>query len=360
MNLKEKIIMALWKKNEVVVSLENYRHYIRAPKKFGKTTLFANLVKTLYGDYDGGLLVSLGNERGYKAIEGLCVADCPKWSDLMEVVNELVDNKDENNFKLICFDTVDEWVSIAQAELIRLDAKKAGVKRNFNAVFGGYGAGRRMLEDMINAVITKLEDSGYGLFFIGHTKIKDVKEKDGDQYSQLTSNLSADYDGIFSNKADICAMGIIERDITDGRLTGTTRYLQFRSDGFVDAGGRFSNITEKVELSAQNYIDAVKDAIKNEIKTHDTSGDYIEKKAASERKEREDYYEEHKEEIISGEEKEDSCDEIRDKINKAIKEIPVADRKLVQEKLKSNGLPTQFKSITDPEILNKILAIVSE
>lgn len=353
--------MALWKKNEVKVSLENYRHYIRAPKKFGKTTLFANIVKTLYGNLDGGILLSCGNERGFKAIEGLIVADCPTWGDLMAVVNELIETKEENGFKLVCFDTVDEFVSIAQAEVIRLDAKKSGTKRSFNATFGGFGAGRKMVEDMINAVITRLEDNGMGLFFLGHTKIKDVKEKDGDQYSQLTSNLSSDYDGIFSNKADICAMGVIDRDITDGRLTGTTRYLQFRSDGFVDAGGRFSKIAEKVELSAQNYIDAVKDAIKNEIKSHDTTGDYIEKKAAEEQKEREELYEEHKSDAPFDVDDSD-IDAVKDEIMTMMKAFSPAKRKEISETLSDNSLPakpTEIKSVTDIETLNAIKEIIS-
>lgn len=353
--------MALWRKNEVVVSLENYRHYIRAPKKFGKTTLFAEIGKTLYGNYDKSILLNLGNERGFKAIDGLIVADCPTWGDLIAVVNELIDTKEENGFKLVCFDTVDEFVSIAQAEVIRLDAKKSGTKRSFNATFGGYGAGRRMVEEMINSVITRLEDAGMGLFFLGHTKIKDVKEKDGDEYSQLTSNLSTDYDGIFSNKADICAMGVIERDVTDGRLSGTTRYLQFRSDGFVDAGSRFANIVEKVELSAENYIEAVKSAIKTSIKSHDTTGDYIEKKATEEQKEREELYEKHKSDVPFDVDDSD-IDTVKDEIMTMMKAFTPAKRKEISEALSDISLPakpTEIKSVTDIETLNAIKEIIS-
>jgi len=71
-----------------------------------------------------------------------------------------------------------------------------------------------------------------GIVIIGHTKLKDVKEKNGDEYQQLTSNLNADYDGIFANKADIVMTIAVEKNIDEAkRIKGTTRYMWFRTDG---------------------------------------------------------------------------------------------------------------------------------
>ena len=275
--------MALWKKNEVSVDLAHYRHYWRAPKKWGKTTLFANLTQELYGDMGKSLLISCGNERGYSALDGLVYVDCPEWSTLMEVVDELVENKDDNEFRLIGFDTVDEWVSMAQREVIRLEYRKSGERKEFNACLGGYGAGRKKVEELINSVITRLGDCGYGLVFIGHSKIRDIKEKNGDEYQMLTSNLSSDYDGIFANKADICMMGTIEKNIDGGFVQDAERYMVFRGDGYIDAGGRFANIDSKVEASATNYIKTVTDAIRKSIKSHEATDEYIETKMKQER-----------------------------------------------------------------------------
>lgn len=358
--------MALWKKNEVTVDITNYRHYWRAPKKWGKTTLFANLIKELYGDMSHGLLISCGNERGYLALDNLMVADCPDWSTLMEVVDELVENKGENSFSIIAFDTVDEWISMAQKEIVRLDYKKSGTKHEFNACFGGYGAGRRKVDELINSVITRLESSGYCLVFIGHTKIKDIKEKNGDEYQMLTSNLSTDYDSIFANKADICMMGVIEREITDGHVDGVSRWMYFRGNGYIDAGGRFEDIADRVEVSAKNYIDTVKDAIKNSIKSHDATDEYIESKSKQEKKEKEDYYNSHKEDLMETDEldveirKDEECKNLKAEIKGVLSSLSPEDKKAKRAALKEAGLPDQFAKVTDIAILNQILEVVSQ
>lgn len=358
--------MALWKKNEVSVDIAHYRHYWRAPKKWGKTTLFANLVKELYGDMDKGLLISCGNERGYSALDSLVYVDCPEWSDLMELVDELVDNKDDNSFKILGFDTVDELVSMAQREVVRLEYRKSGERKEFNACLGGYGQPRKKVEDLINSIITRLGDSGYGEIWIGHTKIRDIKEKNGDAYQMLTSNLSTDYDGIFANKADICMMGTIERDIDNGFVQDIERYMNFRSNGYVDAGGRFANIADKVEISAKNYIDTVTEAIKNSIKSHDATDEYIANKLEQEQKERDDYYHEHKERLMQDDpnmtdvtSEADACDALKAEIKTVIKSLSQDKQKELKEKLKSAGLPIQYTKLTDTTVLQKILDIVS-
>ena len=358
--------MALWKKNEVSVDLAHYRHYWRAPKKWGKTTLFANLIQELYGNSEKGLLVSCGNERGYSAIDSLMYVDCPEWSTLMEVVDELIDNKEDNSFEIIGFDTVDELVSMAQREVVRLEYRKSGERKEFNACLGGYGAGRRKVEELINSIITRLGDSGYGLIFIGHTKIRDIKEKNGDEYQMLTSNLSSDYDGMFANKADICMMGVIEKNIEDGFIQDAERYMVFRGDGYVDAGGRFADIESKVEASAKNYIKTVSDAIRKSIKSHEVTDEYIETKKKQEKEAREKYYQENKEKLMNDEPDEDEyekniqkCNELKSEIKKTIFQLDSNAKKEMQEKLKSAGLPVNYTKLTDASVLSQILETVS-
>lgn len=359
--------MALWKKNEVSVDLAHYRHYWRAPKKWGKTTLFANLGRELYGDMNKILLISCGNERGYSALDSLMYVDCPEWSTLMEVVNELVENKEENDFKILGFDTVDELVAMAQREVIRLEYRRSGERKEFNACLGGYGAGRKKVEELINSIITRLGDSGYGLIFIGHSKIRDIKEKNGDEYQMLTSNLSSDYDGIFANKADVCMMGTIEKSIDGGFVQEAERYMVFRGDGYIDAGGRFEDIEARVEVSARNYIDTVTEAIRKSIKSHDATDEYIAQKMKQEQKEKEDFYKANKERLMQNEpdmldivSEADKCEELKAQIKSTITAADNATKKVLQEKLKSAGLPTAYQKCSDAEVLSKILTIVTE
>ena len=235
-------------------------------RKVGKTTLFYNLVKAQYGDLNKGLLISIGDEIGYQALDDLVYAEAPTWADLVEIVDELVENKSDNEFEVVGLDTADEMIKLAKEEVKRLHKKAKGSAAEFNACFGGYGAPRDKVNELIDDILAKIRKAGYGIVIIGHTKIRDVKEKNGDEYQQLTSNLSADYDGIFANKADIVMTIAVEKNIDENKhVQGTTRYMWFRTDGFVDAGGRFSEMPERVEYGAENYIEAFEEGVKKAI-----------------------------------------------------------------------------------------------
>ena len=276
------------KVNKVKCDIGSYIHYWRGVKKVGKTTLFYNLIQEQYnGDLSKGLLISIGNETGVNALDGLYYIEAPTWIDLNEIVDELVENREENNFEVIGLDTVDEIVSLAIQEVKRLNKIKTGKSAEFNACFGGYGAPRQKLTELVDELLAKLRKAGYGIILIGHTRIRDIKEKNGDEYQQLTSNLSSDYDGIFANKADIVATIVVEKDIDENKhINGTTRYIYFRSDGFVDAGGRFNEMPEKIEYGAKNYIQAFEEGVKNAIQSKVSDAE-IKKRANAEKKERE-------------------------------------------------------------------------
>lgn len=355
-----------YKTNEVKVDLASYRHYWRGVKKAGKTTLFYQLMMKLYGDPSYGLELSIGNERGYKALDGMVYDEAPDWATLMEIVDDLIENKADNNFKFICFDTVDELVEIAKKEVVRLDYKKTGERREFNACLGGYARPREKVTELINNLMTRVEDSGYGIIWIGHTKYRTVNEKNGDSYDMLTSNLSSDYDGIFANKADVVMMIDIEKEIEGSFVQGTQRYMWFRGDGFVDAGGRFSNIEQKVEFSVDNYIKTVSDAIRAEIKSKNVTDSYIEEKAKQEQQEREAFYQANREKLMQDEPEMDEheknaqeCKKIQDQIKAAVASADQNTKKELQAKLKAAGLPVQYQKVDDVDTLKKILSVVS-
>lgn len=54
------------------------------------------------------------------------------------------------------------------------------------------------------------------------------------------------------------------------------------------------------------------------------------------------------------------ADELRAAINAALKKLAPPAKKAMKTKIEAAGLPTDLKAITDPEILSKILAIVTE
>lgn len=255
-----------YKKNKVKCDIGSYIHLIRGVRKSGKTTLFRDLLLEEYGSTDYGCQIAIGNETGADALDELISVPAEDWATLMEIKEDLIENRSEREFKLICLDTVDELVKIAIAEIMRQHKKiKGTAAESLNAAFGGYGAGRKKVEDLIDGLLADLRHAGYGIFLIGHTKLKDVKEKNGDEYQQLTSNLNSDYDGIFANKADVIMTISIDKTIENGAITGTKRYMHFRDDGFVDCGSRFKGMVDKCEYGAKNYIEAFENGVKSSM-----------------------------------------------------------------------------------------------
>lgn len=282
--------MSLWKQNVVKVDLGSYLHYWRGVPKVGKTTLFYDLIKELYnGDFTNGLLISIGQEMGHKTLNGLIVAETPTWSDFEAVVDELVNNKSGNNFKFVALDTIDELFNLGTQEVLRLHYQKYKKPADsLNAAFGGWGAGKEKLLSIVGHQITRLRYAGYGIVVIGHTKVRNVKEKiTGEEYQQLTTSLPFDLDSLISNQADIIATMVIDKDIDGGKLQGTQRYIVFRDDGYtVDCGSRFANIPDRVIMNAQNYIDAVTQAIKSASGKTEDEIQRIKQKEIQEREEK--------------------------------------------------------------------------
>ncbi|TRO52231.1 hypothetical protein E2P63_03915, partial [Candidatus Bathyarchaeota archaeon] len=254
-----------FKPNRIMHDFGSYRHFIRGVKKIGKTTLFRDLVEEEYGDMSNGLLISIGQETGHKALANLFAWETPTWKDLWELIDELVANKASNNFKVIALDTVDELVNLATDEMFaeHLRTKKFPAK-SVNDALGGYGAGRKYVIKLLNDVIYALESAGYGLVFIGHTKVRDIREKGvEDAYQVLTGAMETGYESVFADKADIIAVLYTERDVKDGAVQSSKRYIYFRDDGFVDCGTRFAGMPERVPYGAKEYLEAFRTGIKN-------------------------------------------------------------------------------------------------
>ena len=159
----------------------------------------------------------------------------------------------------------------------------------------------------------------------------------------------------------------IEKEIEDSLIQGTQRYMWFRGNGFVDAGGRFSQIEQKVEFSVDNYIKTVSDAIRAEIKSRKADDAYIEKKAKQEQEEREKYYEENKEKLMNEdpdlddlEKDAETREQLKAEIKAAINKLDADTKKNMQATLKNAGLPTAYNKVESTETLAKILSIVAQ
>ncbi len=242
--------------NTINADIKNVSIYLRSTKKFGKTTLFRDVILEKYGDPARGLLVGCGNEKGYKMLDNLNCTQVSTYKELAELKDWLIKEKGkEHNIEIVAFDTGDEFALIADKETIRRSNLENPSKttKSIKAAFGGFTGGEKYsANDIIKPYMTELQDAGFGVWCIAHTKFKTIKEKGGleeDGYMQLTSNMGADYEAAFGDIFDVVLTGVIDRAFEEKQVkdtvkkyaTDTVRKLYFRGTPLIDAGGRFAD-----------------------------------------------------------------------------------------------------------------------
>jgi hypothetical protein len=155
-------------------------------------------------------------------------------------------------------------VNMAEKESIRFyNSRTEPSKRakTVNEAGGGFGKGRAYARRLIKDALNKIIKAKFGLFLIGHSKDKIIKEKDGTEYNMLSCSLTNDYADILLDMADIITFLTVERDIENSQVTSKKVYMNFRSDT-VDCGGRFKGLPDKVEYGAKNYLTVFENAVK--------------------------------------------------------------------------------------------------
>ena len=241
--------------NVIKPDIKNLSIYLRSTKKFGKSTLFRNVILEKYGDPSRGLLVGCGNEIGYKMLDSLNVVQITSWKDALDLKKWLIEEKGkEHNIEIVAFDTCDEFVLLADEQTIKESRIENPTKqvKSIKAAFGGYTAGEKYsANNLIKPYMSELQRAGFGIWGIAHTKFKSIKEKGGleeDGYMQLSSNLGADYESAFGDIFDVVLTGVIDRNVEEKTEDGKTkryatdevRKLYFRGTTLIDAGGRFA------------------------------------------------------------------------------------------------------------------------
>lgn len=241
--------------NTIKPDIKNVSIYIRSVKKFGKSTLFRDMILEKYGDPARGLLVEIGMERGDTLLDNVNTTHVDTYKDLMELQKWLIETKGvEHNIEIVGFDVADEIVPIFDKETIRqhnIDNPQKPVK-SVKAAMGGYTAGEQYSATLMKNYFDKIRSAGMQVWVLGHSKYKNIKDKanvDNEGYMQLSSNLSAAYEAALGDIFDVVLTGIIDRNIeTVGSGDDAKRYatdairkLYFRGTPEIDAGGRFAS-----------------------------------------------------------------------------------------------------------------------
>lgn len=279
--------------NQITADIGTLTMYLRSVKKFGKTTLFRDVIIEKYGDPTRGLLVGCGSEIGYTLLDNLNCTQIETYQDLVELGQWLINEKGKShNIEIIAFDTVDELVQICDRETIARYKKESGKEcRSIKAAFGGFGSGSQYTaNNLIKPFMAALKKAGFGIWAIAHTSMKTIKNKgdiEEDGYQMLTSNLEKNCESAFGDIFDITLTGVIDRNmnskykegfngkkIKENFVTDEVRKLYFRGTSVIDAGGRFADgsvpeylVFDKGNMAAE-FIKTVEDGIEKSKTDH--------------------------------------------------------------------------------------------
>lgn len=240
--------------NTIRADIKNVSIYLRSVKKFGKSTLFRDVIFSKYGDPSRGLLVEIGMERGASLLDNVNTTHVDSYKDLIELKKWLITEKGkEHNIEIVAYDVADELVPLFDKETIRqhnLDNPQKPVK-SVKAAMGGYTAGEQYSATLMKNYFDEIKAAGIQVWVLGHSKYKNIKDKanvDNEGYMQLTSNLTAAYEAALGDIFDVVLTGVIDRNIeivgegdnAKRYATDAIRKLYFRGTPEIDAGGRFA------------------------------------------------------------------------------------------------------------------------
>lgn len=256
--------------------------FIMGVRKFGKTSLWADMINAKFGNPEKGLLVSCGMEHGTNMIDNIFTVHANTWKDLIETKDWLIKEKGkEHEVQMVCFDSAEEFFGIAENEIIRISILENNKKvKSIKAAYGGFTNGEKECAKLVRRYLNDLYNAGIMPWMIGHTKLKTIKDKaslDEEGFQRLGSTLIADYECAVADCFDIIVTGLIDREIEE-RGNGdnkkryvkeTERRLYFRGNEIVEAGGRLKDLSvpdyipfDKINMG-QTFIDTVETALKN-------------------------------------------------------------------------------------------------
>ena len=352
------------KRNKVKVDLTSYSHYIlMGEAKIGKTTTVYELAKQEYS-LDEMLLISCGNEQGYKALPDIQYEEVLKFNKkedsegnrgFVQVVDDLVKNYKELGIKMVVIDTLDTLFDIGIEHVMEESRRQTGKpSKSLNDCFGGYSRGRDRLLELVMNEIHKLDRLPVALFILGHTKYKGKKDTlTNDEYEQLTTNLRFDFYSPISNSAQMVVNLATERVIEDGVQVDAKRYMYFTSNGLIDCGSRFEGLPEKLELSAENFMKAFKMGVENSLKKSEVKHD-IKQLQEEEKKQAEKDLKQVQQEVEQQEKEEQqkSVDELKSQLKDKLK--TTENKNIVKDYMKEKGV----KSVAslDSEQLTEVLS----
>ena len=196
----------------------------------------------------------LAFEKGYSAIPGAMAQPINSWSEFKQVLRQLKDDKAKEMFETIIIDTGD----IAYDYCTKYICANNNADTVSDIPFGkGYG----LIEKEFDECLRKIVQMGYGLVIISHETDKTFTDESGKQFNKIVPTLDKRANNVIARMCDLIGY---TRSVTDE--AGNEKVLMFlRGTSRYEAGSRFKYTPDYIELSYDNLVKAIGDAIDKQM-----------------------------------------------------------------------------------------------
>lgn len=238
------------KPHQVSRDLRGYSVFLYGAPKTGKTTIACQ--------FPGALLLAF--EKGYATIAGAMVYPVNSWSEFKKLFVEFKDPAVKERYQTVVIDTADIAYSYCEKYIC---TRESDAKHSYQNVADiPYGKGYSMAMDEFDECIRKILQLGYGLVIISHDQDKTMKNENGEEYNQIVPTLDKRARLVCERTCDIIGYC---REVEDQEGHKTVRMFMRETSRYV-AGSRFKYTPDSIELSYDNLVKAIADAIDEQEK----------------------------------------------------------------------------------------------
>lgn len=233
------------KPHQVSRDLRGYSVMMYGAPKTGKTTTACK--------FPGALLLAF--EKGYSTIPGVYALPMNSWSEFKKLFTEFKDPAVQEKFQTIIMDTVDIAYALCEKFICN---RESDAKHDYQTVADiPFGKGYAMAMDEFDECIRKILQLGYGLVLISHEQDKPMKNERGEEYNQLIPTVDKRARLVCERTCDIIGYC---RGVEDAEGRKSVRMFMRETNRFV-AGSRFKYTPDSIELTYDNLVKAISDAI---------------------------------------------------------------------------------------------------
>ena len=240
------------KPHEVSRDLSGYSVLLYGTPKSGKTTLASKFPKALVFAF----------EKGYNTIPGIMAQPINSWREFRSFLVDLKDDDVKEAYRTIVIDTADIAYEYCCDYIARQEGKDSigDIK---------YGQGYTKAQKEFDKAIRYILQMDYGLVLISHSQDRTETDENNVEYIKMMPTLDKRAALVCERACDIIGLTRPVRD-ENGKVS-TKMYLR-ETPRYV-AGSRFKYMVDEIDLSYDNLVKAINDAIDKEAA--ETGNQYV-------------------------------------------------------------------------------------